>query len=99
MTEIKFSLPTETNPTFTIRSDDVLVTLQDIGLRQQIDGASVAAAKIHVSFGPSRRDKKTIQLVASNSITYNASTHKEEVETYLREWGILLAQESAQIPA
>ena len=99
LTEIKFTLPAETNPMFTIRSENVLTTLQDTGLRQQIHGATVASAKIRIKFGENRRDKKTIHLVASNSITYNASTHKEEVEAYLREWGILLAREPAQIPA
>ena len=99
LTEIKFTLPAETNPMFTIRSENVLTTLQDTCLRQQIHGATVASAKIRIKFGENRRDKKTIHLVASNSITYNASTHKEEVEAYLREWGILLAREPAQIPA
>ena len=99
LTEIKFSTATETNPTFTIRSDDVLKTLENTDLRQKIDGASVASAKIRLCFGEKQRDKKTITLVGSNSITYNSSTYKEEVEAYLRQWGILLARESAQMAA
>lgn len=99
LTEIKFSTETETNPTFTIRSDNVLETLRNTGLRRKIEGASVTSAKIRLCFGEKQRDKKTITLVGSNSITYNSSTYKEEVEAYLRQWGILLAKEPAQMAA
>lgn len=99
LTELKFRLPSETNPTLTISSDNVLTTLKNTNQRISIAGASVASAKIRLCFGNQPRDKKIITLVGTNFISFNASTHKEEVETYLRQWGILLARESSQMAA
>ncbi len=98
LTELKFTMPAETNPTLTIRSENVLVALKDIGLRQQINGASVASARIHLKMGNTQSDKKTIQISGSNSIKYNMSSHKDDVETYLRNWGIQLANKPTQNP-
>lgn len=107
VTELHFSLPTEGNPSFTVRSPDVLSTLQEVGLVNQraavaqdyLTGARVTFAKLRIQFGPGKRDKKTIELRAQNSIGFNQSTYHEEVFDYLRKWGILLAAVPAQVLA
>lgn len=118
--ELHFRLPrVEWSPTFTIRSRDVLGTLQHVGMAESdgleareivdvvdfgappaaIQDAQVSFAKIRIEFGEKKRDQKTVELRARNTIAFNQSTYYEEVLNYLRNWGILLAPVPAQVLA
>lgn len=89
LVELQFKLKQKHSPSFLVRSKDVLETLELIGLRAQLSGATIQRAAFKIGFPDDRRGKR-VELKGTNKISFKRSTHAEDIFRYLLNWGLLV---------
>jgi hypothetical protein len=90
--ELKFSLAQKQSPRFYLCSRDLLKTLELNGLREKLEGKSIAKAVLKITFPDDQRGKR-IELSGPNKIKFKRATHAKEVFDLLKEWGLLVGEE------
>lgn len=88
LTSASYSLPQVEDPAFTVRSKDVLATIQRNVPNHEFSRADLSKAIFKIFFQGDRRGKR-VELTGTKSIKFNRATHAEEVYSLLTEWGIL----------
>jgi len=88
--ELHFNLRQQHGPSFSVRSKNVLETLDKNYLRRRIAGGTIRRAAFKIAFPDDKRGKR-VDLSGDNSVDFKRATHAEEVFRYLRDWRILLA--------
>ncbi len=94
LVELRFALAQTHGPAFTVRSKDVLRTLELNGLRRKLAPELISRAAIKITFPDDRRGKR-VEISGPNKIKFKRTTHAEEVFALLADWGILLDDEVA----
>lgn len=90
LVELHFKLRQKHNPTFVVRSKNVLETLQLNGLHRRLAGATISRAVFKIGFPDDGRGKR-VELSGTNKISFKRATHAEDVFRYLGNWKILSA--------
>lgn len=89
LTEIVFRLHQAHKPCLTVRSGDVYATLEANGLRELLAHSQILSAKIKLFMAGAKRGK-SIELKHPNSLSFNRSTHAQQVMDYLARWNLHL---------
>lgn len=88
--ELSFRLQQQPEPSFHVRSKNVLETLERNDLRRRIAGAIIQKAVFKITFPDDRRGKR-VELAGANTVAFKRATHAEEVFSYLTRWGLVSA--------
>ena len=98
LVELRFGLAQEQGPFFSVRSKDVLKTLDINNLRRKLKADKIRMAVFKICWAGEKRDKR-VELNGSNKITLNRATHADDVFQLLRDWGIMLTDETEETGA
>ncbi|MBC7351740.1 MAG: hypothetical protein H5U08_05215 [Thermogutta sp.] len=94
LVELQFALAQSHGPVFTVRSKDVLRTLELNGLRRKLVPELITRAAFKITFPDDRRGKR-VEISGPNKVKFNRTTHAEEVFALLADWGILVDEQVA----
>jgi hypothetical protein len=89
LSELYFKLHQTHGPSFVVRSQNVMETLEKNYLRKRLPGGTIRRAVFKIMFPDDRRGKR-IELSGSNKIKFKRATHAEDVFRYLKNWGIVI---------
>ncbi|MGH8196063.1 MAG: hypothetical protein ACREQ8_16955 [Woeseiaceae bacterium] len=89
LVELDFRLKQKHGPSFSIRSKDILETLDLNRLRKRLRGATIRRAVFKITFPDDKRGKR-IELAGTNKVKFKRATHAEDVFRYLRNWDVVL---------
>ena len=89
LVELQFTLKQQHAPSFTVRSKDVLETLEKNYLRKRIAGATIRRAVFKITFPDDGRGKR-VELAGTNTVKFRRATHADEVFRYLTTWGVVI---------
>jgi len=89
---IEFFLKEDFEPTFTIKSKNVLATLKSHGFLEKLVAARIKCVELKVMFPDSKRGGQRIVLRGDNKLAFKRTSHSNEIFNYLRKWGLLAEQ-------
>lgn len=89
LSELHFKLHQTHGPSFVVRSQNVMETLEKNYLRKRLPGGTIRRAVFKIMFPDDRRGKR-IELSGTNKIKFKRATHAEDVFRYLKNWGIVI---------
>ena len=89
LSELHFKLYQTHGPSFVVRSQNVMETLEKNYLRKRLPGGTIRRAVFKIMFPDDRRGKR-IELSGTNKIKFKRATHAEDVFRYLKNWGIVI---------
>ncbi|MGH9892432.1 MAG: hypothetical protein ACREA0_10690, partial [bacterium] len=75
-------------PSFSIRSKDMLFTLEKNYFNKRLDGDMIRRAVFKITFPDDKRGKR-VELAGTNKVKFKRATHAEDVFRYLKNWGIV----------
>ena len=89
LVELHFGLPQKHEPSFVVRSKNVIETLGMNGLKYKLRADQISRAIFRFKFSDDKRGKR-VELSGTNTIAFKRATHAEEVFEALRTWKILI---------
>ena len=97
LVDLRFGLNEQDASVWSVRSKDMLHTLESHGLRSKLAPDSIRSAVIRINFPDDRRGKR-VELSGCNKVKFNRATHADDVFALLKEWGLLKADDEDEEP-